>query len=41
MVAHVCATTTGHLFVTDRISKRQFLVNTRSNICVYPHGLIP
>jgi hypothetical protein len=37
--AHVCATT-GCLFVTDRLSKRQFLVDTGSDLCVYPRRLI-
>jgi hypothetical protein len=39
-VAHVCITTTGHLFITDRISKRRFLVDTGSDLCVYHHRLI-
>jgi hypothetical protein len=38
---HVCATTTGRLFIMDRISKWQFLVDTGSYICVYPRRLIP
>jgi hypothetical protein len=33
--AHVCSTTTG------RSTKRQFLVDTRSDLCVYPRRLIP
>jgi hypothetical protein len=39
--AHVCATTTDRLFITDRISKRQFLIDTGSDLCVYPRRLIP
>jgi hypothetical protein len=35
-VAHICASTTGHLFITDRFSKQQFLVVTDSDLCVYP-----
>jgi hypothetical protein len=38
--AHVCSTT-GRLFITDRLSKRQFLVDTGSDLCVYPRRLIP
>jgi hypothetical protein len=39
--AHVCTTTTGRLFVTDRLTKRQFLVDTGSDLCVYPRRLVP
>jgi hypothetical protein len=39
--AHVCATTTDRLFIKDRISKRQFLIDTGSHLCVYPRRLIP
>jgi hypothetical protein len=38
--AHVCATITGLLFITDRLSKRQFRVHTGSDLCVYPRRLI-
>jgi hypothetical protein len=31
----------GRLFVTDRHSKRQFLIDTGSDLCVYPRRLIP
>jgi hypothetical protein len=41
LAAHVCATTTGCLFMTDRHSKRQFMVDTDSDLCVYPCRLIP
>ncbi|XP_023713480.1 uncharacterized protein LOC111867671 [Cryptotermes secundus] len=37
--AHVCATT-GRLFITDRVNKRQFLVDTGSDISVYPRRLV-
>jgi hypothetical protein len=37
----VCATTTGCLFIMDRLSKRHFLVDTGSDLSVYPHRLIP
>jgi hypothetical protein len=38
--AHVCATATGRLFVTDRTSKRQFLVDTAPDLCLYFRRLI-
>jgi hypothetical protein len=31
----------GRLFITDRSSKRQFLVDTGSDLCVYPRRLVP
>jgi hypothetical protein len=37
----VCSTATGRLFVMDNISKRRFLVDTGSGLCVYPRRLIP
>jgi hypothetical protein len=40
-VAHVCSTTTGRLVIKDRSSKRQFLVDTRSDLCVYPRRFVP
>jgi hypothetical protein len=33
--AHVCTVITSRLFVTDRLSKRQFLVDTGSDLCVF------
>jgi hypothetical protein len=33
--------TTGHLSVADRYSKLQFLIETASDLCVYPCGLVP
>jgi hypothetical protein len=39
--AHVCSTTTGRLFITDRSSKRQFLADKGSDLCVYPRRLVP
>jgi hypothetical protein len=41
LAAHVCSTTTGCLFITEGSSKRQLLVDTCSNVCVYPHRLVP
>jgi hypothetical protein len=40
-VAGVCDPTTGHLFIINRTSKRQFLANTGSDLWVYPCRLIP
>lgn len=31
---------TGRLFVTDRASKAQFLVDTGSDLCVYPRSML-
>jgi hypothetical protein len=39
--ANVCSTTTGRLFIKDQSSKRQFLVDTGSDLCVYPRRLVP
>jgi cleavage and polyadenylation specificity factor subunit 1 len=40
-VSRVCTTTTGRLFITDKTTKRQFLVDTGSDLCVYPRRLVP
>jgi hypothetical protein len=37
----VCNTTTGRLFITGEISKRHFLVDMGSGLCVYPSRLVP
>jgi hypothetical protein len=39
--AQVCTTSRGRLFITDRITKRQFLVDTGSDLCVHPRRLVP
>jgi hypothetical protein len=41
--ANVCTTTTttGSLFITDRVSKRRFLIDTGSDLCVFPRKLVP
>lgn len=36
MATNDCQTSTGRLFITDRNSKTEFLVDTGSDICVYP-----
>ncbi|CAK1593602.1 unnamed protein product [Parnassius mnemosyne] len=40
MATDDCPNTTGRLFVTDRTSKTQFLVDTGSDLCVFPRSLI-
>jgi hypothetical protein len=39
--ANVCTTPTGRLFVTDRSSRQRFLIDTGSDLCVFPRKLIP
>jgi hypothetical protein len=39
--AHVCVTTTGRIFVTDKSSKQRFLIDTGSDLCEFPHKLVP
>jgi hypothetical protein len=38
---HVYTENSGLLFITDRCSKHQFLVDTGSDICVFPRKLVP
>jgi hypothetical protein len=38
--AHVCTPPSGRLFVTDRFSWRRFLIDTGSDLCVFPHILV-
>jgi predicted aspartyl protease len=40
--ANVCTTTiiTVRLFITDRVSKRRFLIDTGSDLCVFPRKLV-
>ena len=37
MVANVCTTSSGSIFVTDRVYKQRYLVDTGSDLCVFPH----
>jgi len=37
----VCSTSSGRLFVTDRVSKRMYLVDIGSDLCVFPRRLLP
>jgi len=39
--ANVCTTSSGRLFITDRVSKRRYLVDTGSDLCVFPRKLLP
>lgn len=40
MAAEDCPSTTGRLFVTDRRSKTQLLVDTGSDLCVFPRSAL-
>jgi hypothetical protein len=39
--ANVCNRDIGRLFISDKISKRRFIINTVSDLCVFPRKLIP
>jgi len=39
--ANICTTSSSHLFIMDRISKQQYLVDTGSDLCVFPCKLLP
>jgi hypothetical protein len=39
--ANICATATGCLFITDKSTKQRFLIDTGSDLCVFPRKLIP
>jgi hypothetical protein len=41
MLADVCTTSSGYLFVIDRNSKQRYLVNPGSDMCVFPTRLLP
>jgi hypothetical protein len=41
LVEHVCAASIGRLLITDRLTSQQFLVDTGSDLLVYPRRLIP
>jgi hypothetical protein len=41
MAADACSSPTGRLFITDRVSNLRFLVDTDSDLCVFPRKLIP
>jgi len=39
--ANVCTTSSGRLFISDRTSKQRYLVDTGSDLCVFPRKLLP
>jgi hypothetical protein len=39
--AEACTTSTGRLFITDGTSKHRFLLDTGSDLCVFPRKLVP
>jgi hypothetical protein len=41
MAADAGSSPTGRLFITDRVSKLRFLIDTGSDLCVFPRKLIP
>jgi hypothetical protein len=41
MAADACFITSGRLFITDRVSKLRFLVDTGSDLCVFPRRHFP
>ena len=41
MEANVCTTSSGRLFVMDRNTKQRYLVDTGSDLCVFPTRLLP
>lgn len=40
VAANDCPSSSGRLFVTDRVSKMQFLVDTGSDLCVFPRSAV-
>jgi hypothetical protein len=40
LVADACTTTTGLIFITDRTSKHRFLIDTGSDLWVFPRKLV-
>jgi len=41
MAANICSTSSGRLFVIDRYSEQPYLVDTGSDLCVFPRKLLP
>jgi cleavage and polyadenylation specificity factor subunit 1 len=41
LAADACTTTTGRPFINDRTSKHRFLLDTGSDLCVFPRKLVP
>jgi hypothetical protein len=40
LTANICTTSSSHLFIMDCISKEQYLVDTGSDLCVFPCKLL-
>lgn len=40
IAAYDCSSSTGRLFITDRISKMLFLIDTGSDLCVFPRSAV-
>jgi hypothetical protein len=41
LAADACTTTTGRLFITDRTTKHRFLLDTGSDLSMFPRKLVP
>ena len=41
MAADACSTPTGRLFITNKVSNLRFLVDTSSDLCVFPRKFVP
>lgn len=39
--ANACTTNSGRLLVTDRVTKTRYLIDTGSDLCVFPRKLLP
>jgi hypothetical protein len=39
--ANVCTTNSGRLFIADRVTKQKYVVDTGSDLCVFPRKLLP
>jgi hypothetical protein len=38
--ANVCTTNSGRLFIKDRVTKQQYLIETGSDLCVFPRKFL-
>ena len=41
MAANACSTNSGRLFITDLVSNLRFLVDTGTDVCVFPRRHVP
>jgi hypothetical protein len=39
--ADACTTSTGRLIINDRTSKHRFILDTGSDLCVFPRKVVP